>query len=458
MNNHALCRFLLIFAILMPFGAAQIEPDSAQVLQYFPQLADGGTRAQQWQTTFVFVNPSVTSTAGVILNIYDNNGSPLGLDLGSGLSSTLKFSIPPQGSRQFRSKMASAQIVTGWAEAIATVPVQATVLFTTFVNGSVQYQVSAPATVPTEKYWSPANPNLGIAVANTYSNVPVAVNVTALDSEGNTAGKATLTVGPRAHTSINLSQVIPSLASSFNGSIVITAQVPSQNFVAWTLNSDSGALSSLPSGNSRFPISHWQRIWLVYLKILDAATPLASLLGTDLSASPPALNIASDMVINACTTRDGGVQINYALSELIGDSDSELAFIVGHEFGHVIQSRTNQFLFSNNLESDADQYGMVLTLVAGYDPYAAAGALGKLRMMSAQPGLLAQPFDNMSGDLRSSLNLRIDGVFGAIQQMCSETAELAQFCAAYKSVIHPHFPGNAPMSLPATPVPNQVNR
>lgn len=31
------------------------------------------------------------------------------------------------------------------------------------------------------------------------------------------------------------------------------------------------------------------------------------------------------------------MQIDYSLAELLSDSDSELAFVIGHEVGHIIQ-------------------------------------------------------------------------------------------------------------------------
>jgi hypothetical protein len=130
------------------FAVAQSEPDSAHVNLYFPRIVDGGTRAQQWQTTFLFVNPSSTSTATALLNVLGNDGSPLPLDLGSGLKSNFTFNILPLGSRLFRSTGASSQIVVGWAEASATIPLQATVLFTSVANSTPQFQVSAESALP----------------------------------------------------------------------------------------------------------------------------------------------------------------------------------------------------------------------------------------------------------------------------------------------------------------------
>jgi hypothetical protein len=433
--------------MLAPFVTAQIEPDSAQVDLYFPQLADGGTRARQWQTSFYFVNPSTTSSASVVVDILGNDGQPLQLDLGSGPSSSFTFTIPPQGSRIFKSKIASPQIITGWAVGAATIPLQASVVFTSFQNGVSQFQVSAASTLPTGEYWSAANGSLGIAVANVYNNGPVTLNISAIDAGGNTFRTTPVTIGALAHNSFNLNHLFPSLPSSFTGSITISPVVPTNNFVAWTLNSDSGALSSLPSGTSRWPISHFDRIWLVYRKVLDAARQLTTLLRTDLTSPVPTLNISPDPVINAFaspTGTNGTVQINLATSELISDSESELAFVVAHELGHIVQFRTHVYNFNTNPEFDADEYGMLLSLIAGYDPYAAAGALAKLNMATGQAGLLAQLFDNFSGDLHGSFDNRIAAVFNTISVMCT-APQAASFCAAYKSIVHPHFPGSTPL-------------
>jgi hypothetical protein len=381
------------------------------------------------------------------MNVIGNNGSPLAIDLGSGLSSSFNFSIPPRGSRLFRSTGASPQVVIGWAEAFTTIPLQATVLFTSFANGASQFQISAEATLPTGQYWSSANSALGIAVANVYKNIPVTLNISALDADGRIVGTAPVTIGPLAHSSFNLVQILPSLPSSFLGSIIIAAQVPTNNFAAWTLNSDSGALSSLPPRNARWPISHFDRIWLVYRKVLDAASQVASFAGTNVNSPAPTLFISPDPVINASasTVGSGGtVQINLATSELISDSESELAFIIAHELGHIVQFRTNKFMFSNNPEFDADEYGMLFSLLAGYDPYAAAGALAKLNMATGQAGLFSQVFDNFSGDLHGSFDNRIAAVFNTLGSLCA-APQFGSFCASYKSIVHPHFPSSTPL-------------
>jgi hypothetical protein len=218
-------------------------------------------------------------------------------------------------------------------------------------------------------------------------------------------------------------------------------------FLAWTLNGDSGVISSLPSGRLAWPISHGERILLVYAKVFDAAQRALSGLGVDLTAAPATtLQISSDPVINAFASPNGTVQINLALSELISDSPSELAFAIAHELGHMVQYRTKRFAFSPNAEFDADTYGMLFSLFAGFDPYAAAGTLAKFDMARGQAGLLAQVFDNFSGDLHGSFNERIAAVFGTIQILCA-IPSYAPTCALYKSAVHPHIPNPAPLSI-----------
>jgi Zn-dependent protease with chaperone function len=453
MNKYAAIPRILAFACLIvcaPTLFAQFEPDSAQVLTSFPQLADGGPRSAQWQTSFLFVNPSQNSSVLVRLLTFSDSGGPLMMNLGDGSFADRTFTIAPQGSRLLRSTAASPATVTGWAVAESTIPIQATVLFTLTSNGTATLQASAPGTLPTIKYWSPANRNLGIALANIYG-VAITVNVIVLDSTGSTVAVVPVTLGPSAHTSFNLSQRVATLGDSFFGSIRIEPQIANYEFLAWTLNVDSGLISSLPTGNMRWPISHYERILMVYAKVLDGAHQLASVIGTDLQAPPPQLTISPDPVINAFAAGSGTVQINLALSELISDSPSELAFAVGHELGHIVQNRTNHVgsraFFNTNIEFDADEYGMFFSLAAGFDPYAAAGTLAKLSMATGQAGLVAQLFDNFSGDLHGSFNERLAAVYGTIVTLC-QLPQAASFCANYRSIIHPHFPGSVPLAEP----------
>jgi|SRR5579871_431169 len=459
-----ICPKLLISVLFAARALAQFDPAGAQVNLYFPQLADGGTPSLRWQTSFIFSNPNPGSTAYANVTLHDDNGNPLSLDFGAGLTTTFSFSIPPQGTRTFRSTMSSSSTVTGWAYAGATLPLQATVLYREIVNGVPKVEISAQATLPSAIYRSPANNFLGVAIANPYSGQSIKVGVAAIDANGNRVGTGSVTLGPNSHSSFNLFQLIPNL-SNFSGSVEISSTDLNTEFVAWTLNADSsGVISSLPPGPLAWPVSHWDRIWLVFNKVLNAALQLAPRWGIDLTAPVPALNISSDPNINARGGSDG-ITVYYALSELISDSPSELAFVIGHEFGHVVQGRiagpggTLVPLFPPispifaGIETDADRMGLILSLAAGYDPYASAGALGKLAMASGQAGLEAEGITDieflagqLGPDPHPSWGTRIDLLFQTLTTVCSDP-QYASACSFYRSQIHGNFPPNEPLSV-----------
>src|SRR5262249_4768469 len=149
----------------------------------------------------------------------------------------------------------------------------------------------------------------------------------------------------------------------------------------------------------------------------------------------------------------------YSLSELISDSESEMAFIVAHELTHQIQYRTNSLfnasLANNNKETDADIVGMVLAMGAGFDPYAAAGALGKLAMAMGQAGLQAQA--NADTDVALGLDphlswgTRINNLWGVLNAVCA-TSTVSSTCTQYKSLVHPDFPPSTPLLRRPNPI------
>ena len=87
--------------------AAQLDPEDAQVISYFPQLADGGDASQQWSTALTFVNPHGWIPAAATAWFYGNDGKPLMLDLGAGPVSTfLSSPVPPQGMVSYKTTRA----------------------------------------------------------------------------------------------------------------------------------------------------------------------------------------------------------------------------------------------------------------------------------------------------------------------------------------------------------------
>jgi len=141
----------------------------------------------------------------------------------------------------------------------------------------------------------------------------------------------------------------------------------------------------------------------------------------------------------------------YDHSELISDSPSELAFIVAHELGHIYQQRTGKFIWDADREWDADHWGLLMSLAAGYDPYAGAGILGKLGMATGTANLGTQLWEDsvFAADAHGSFSTRIDNLTQFIQQVCGYSADTQNSCSQYKSGVHPHFP-----SLPTVPLRN----
>jgi predicted Zn-dependent protease len=119
---------------------------------------------------------------------------------------------------------------------------------------------------------------------------------------------------------------------------------------------------------------------------------------------------------NAYALPGGFVFITEPLLDLCAPDRDELAFLLGHEMGHVLcghaksQLTARTFLqavtarlsgaglmlrqlidkgYSRELELEADREGARLVAAAGFDPRAAAGALGRLaRVSSGNAGLM----------------------------------------------------------------------
>ncbi len=440
MRGFAARLVLCLNALIVPaFG--QLEPESAHVLLYFPQLADGGpATGQQWQTILTFSNPNTQASATVTVYFYNNFGTAMPIDFGAGPRGEFSFTLPPAGVRVFKSRIASPLVTTGWAVAASSYPVMGMVTFRMIERGRPMAEIADQATSPTIGYTSFASRNLGIAVANIYtSSLSYVINVR--DSEGQRIGSTTFVLSPLGHTSFTLWERFPFLALNFVGTVDIspTGQDPNM-FVAWTLNSsDAGLLASLPSGRYAIPISHHDRIWKVFQRIKATAVRLYP---TDF-ANGVKLNISYDRVINAQALRaDSSITIFAAISELIGDSDSELAAVIAHELAHIHQYQTNRLIFSDNVELDADCRAVLFLLVAGYDPYAMAGLFGRLQMISGQPGMLGEQYREET--LHRSFSTRIETTFSMIQTVCS-TTEGAEFCPLYKRLFHGHFPSSIPL-------------
>ena len=437
--------------------AQQFEPEGSHVFLFFPQLADGGGEAQKWQTQFVFKNPHDKLTSSAQVDLVASDGKPLYLDFGSGPTSTLAFSVPPGGTRVFRSLGRNQTTQVGWARGGATLPLQSTVLFRATSFGQPSASLSAAATVPTKAYFSYANNSLGIAVANPFTITNTLI-VVAKSTSGSMIGTGQIILPPSSHRALGLSQVIVGLRADFEGSIEIWASDPRYTFLAWTVNSEAGFLSNLPKGEVRWPKDQVPEVYSAYSKALAAAGQVYEALGQKVDFTRVDFAIDFGQTLQASASINNQVRVSLGLAELISDSPSELAFILGHELAHIARFQTGRIVAYQNPEHDADFVGLFVLLLGGYDPYGGAGALAKLAMATNSANLVSQSvIDHF--DLHGSINTRIQLMFDSINIICNST-QGRDYCQQYKRFVHPTLPPQVPLGgegseRPGLTIPSQ---
>ena len=443
----AACRALLLLLPAWSLLLAQI-PQAAQTDLYFPHLADGGPAGAQWQTRFTFINPN-SGSAAVALFLYADSGSPLPLNLGAGAASQFTFNVPGNGTVVLQSQGTSLVTTTGWAIARASLPVHGNVAFRLLQNRLAKLEITAEPTLPSISYRAVATPQVGIAVANGYNSSSLPAQVTVYSAAGQVLGRATVTIPALGHSSFNLGQLIPGLPAGFTGSVVITPSNAGQVLLGWAVYSDSsGVISSLPDGRAGFPVFQFDQINNAFARLVAAYNVLLPAYG-----AAPQLVIGTDNgsnAINAFAVNGNTVTINLALAQLISDSPSELAFAIGHELGHIYQQRTGNYDWYSDREWDADVWGLLSELTAGYDPYAGAGVLGKLGMATGTANLGIQQWEDsqLAADAHGSFSTRINNLTTFVEVLCA-VPSVQSLCSNYKSVVHPNFPASPSVPLVA---------
>jgi hypothetical protein len=104
---------------------------------------------------------------------------------------------------------------------------------------------------------------------------------------------------------------------------------------------------------------------------------------------------------------------------------------------------------NQTFETDADVFGLIVSLEAGYDVYGVAGALGKLMMVTGNSTINAQYEENIQAllgtDMHTSVLNRLNNLFTLIQLTCQSVPAT---CQEYKNLAHPNFPSTIPLSTP----------
>jgi hypothetical protein len=430
--------FSLSMLLCLPSAVqAQRQAASAHVNLYFAQIADGQFSGGRWQTALTFVNTNDTA-ASAELRLFGSDGGPLTVDFGSGQASRFTLTVPAKSSLSIASRPTTLPVRSGWARVYSDVPLVGSASFRLWLGSQAAQEVTAPPVLPVIDYVSFANRDLGVAIANP-NNRTLRVDAYLKLASGAVVGPSRISLPPFGHTAFNVRDWFPSADSRDAFLSLEAVDRPQDEFLAWTMNTDaSGTFSSIPPGGITPPISHWDRIWNTFQRVLNAAKDLGML------RAAPELRILYDKTVNAYAADGREVGIFMGLSELLGDSDSELAFVAGHELGHIYQQRTGRLEFHNNPEFDADIWGTFLALLSGYDAYAAAGALAKLAMATGTAGLATQFEQQLAPEAHKSFNTRISTVFEMLQFVCS-LREAAPACRVYKAILHPHLPDSAPL-------------
>ncbi|MDX1982757.1 MAG: M48 family metalloprotease [Bryobacteraceae bacterium] len=438
----------VLIILVSRYAFAQFEPDSASVYLFFPHFLSGDSSGQTWQATFKFHNPHFQSQSICELAIFSSGGTEMPMNLGSSVQSRIRFAIPPQGSRVIPARPSSQSLARGWARSFCTLPVQGIVSLRLREQEQYTSELNIGGMEPTSRFRAPASRSTTISIGNVFAT-DFLIRVSAFDSEGGSAGVRDLVLCALCQRTFQLSDYPDSFPIDFEGTVSLSAASSTAVFAVAAISSSEGLQATLPPGGASWPTNHTARISTAYNKLLVTAQTIFAGVA-DLSTAR--LEIPFVRVINATASRDGTIRINHALAELIGDSQSELAAVIAHEIAHLIQFRAGRLLVNPaNAEIDADAVGMLLCLASGYDPYASAGVFGKLMTITRRTDLFDQFFDNIA-DPHTSFTNRMAAVLQTITAMCSHP-EGREYCALYKSVIHPNFPDSIPLALPAAPFP-----
>lgn len=439
-----------VFAVGLATAQTSLVPRNAQSILYFPHLTEGGPDANNaWQATFNFVNTNST-TANVSVSFYNDDGSAMMLDFGTGPVASISVAIPPMGSHMFRSQLThkGPQPVWGWAAGQSDVPLFAQLNYRNMSNGMVRAELATNATTGTAQWTAMANAGMGIAVANPSPSDTMTYTVDVKDSNGNDLGSKSTQLAPHGHDAFNLNTRF-TLPTDFSGSVLITGQTATQSIykpAIWAVGTDAGAFATLPDGRALMPDDQMARAMRVWGRVLGMAHQLGYNVTPSLTLTA---GTAPGGIANAMMDGSGNGQVTMYMSlvEMMGDSDGELAFLMAHEIGHVIQCKTTgckmpmDMRMGTDYESDADEIGMMLSTSAGYDSYSGAAAYAKMQMGNGQVSMGMMGSATVWEDMTSSnpqgfFASRINMMYQVQQRMCSNPA-FPTGCQAFKNLMHP---------------------
>jgi hypothetical protein len=206
---------------------------------YFPHLALGGG----WQTTLTFVSYSGVATV-CQTSFYSDSGTALPVPFADSTGSVRTDNLSVAGNLHAQTQAPlSAALVTGWALAGCSQPVQASLLYRLYNGGVAQSEAGVNAMAsPATEFVSFAQTQTGVAYANPSTSTASTLTIAALDIKGARLGGTQVVLAAGQHGAANLGPLLG--LANFTGSVQLTASAP---IVALFLNAEAfPVFSSLP--------------------------------------------------------------------------------------------------------------------------------------------------------------------------------------------------------------------
>jgi hypothetical protein len=234
---------LLALAVASADQLGAVGPSFSVDLSHF--AAFGG-----WNTLWSVVNTSPGPNQ-CTLTIVGPDGKPLSLTTTAGTGSSINIGVALGGSAVIQAGGPTGSVVTGASNVTCTATFIASLRYQWMPAGVVETQVSVGPTNPFINHVFAANAYTAISMYDP-DTTAAAATITACDLNGNTVGSATATVPALGKTIGNLNVLIPTLPSSFEGKVAITAN---DGIEVVALDVTPGAAGSFVLGN--VPVVHY---------------------------------------------------------------------------------------------------------------------------------------------------------------------------------------------------------
>jgi hypothetical protein len=227
------CRSVILLVAGLPViapGATQQKKPMALAIEttVIPQMVDGGLV----RSILIITNADATRNASYHINFYGDDGQPLAFPIQTvGKVDHLDGTLPPGASIFLGTPGTAATQQQGWAATDASTSMSVAISQILQVKDPATGKFSAEALIQgTGGYLSGStvipfdneNGNVSsMAMSNTSPYSTEAVNVKAVDRNGNTLTSDTISIGANQHTSFIVAQRWPELANT-QGSLIFT--------------------------------------------------------------------------------------------------------------------------------------------------------------------------------------------------------------------------------------------